>query len=97
MPAEFQKALDTTLIGTMYTYCFLDDIIVSKGTIEINKKFFYKCLEKLDKENFSVIMKKCHFAKSEITWLGYKITQTGIRPTVTNTEAIEVIRKDTSN
>ena len=34
MPAEFQKAMDYTLIGLQNTYCFLDDIlIVSKGSL----------------------------------------------------------------
>ena len=33
MPAEFQKALDSTLVGLTSTHCFLDDIIiVSKGS-----------------------------------------------------------------
>ena len=33
MPAEFQKAMDYTLIGLKYTFCFLDDIlIVNKGS-----------------------------------------------------------------
>ena len=32
MPAEFQKALGSTLFGLSKTYCFLEDIIiVSKG------------------------------------------------------------------
>ena len=35
MPAEFQKAMDYTLVGLTNTYCFLDDIlIVSKGSKE---------------------------------------------------------------
>ena len=62
MLAEFQKALDTTLIGITITYCFRDDIIiVSKGTIETHMKLLYKCLEKLDKEIFSIKLKKMSF------------------------------------
>ena len=38
MPAEFQKAMDYTLIGPKNTYCFLNDIlIVSKGSLEEHK------------------------------------------------------------
>ena len=33
MPAEFQKAMDCTLIGLKNTFCFLDDILnVIKGS-----------------------------------------------------------------
>ena len=40
MPAEFQKAMDYTLVGLSNTYCFLDDIIVvSKGSKESHPKY----------------------------------------------------------
>ena len=43
MPAEFQKAMDYTLVGLSDAYCFLDDIIVvSKGTEESHLKYVYK-------------------------------------------------------
>ena len=35
MPAEFQNAIDCTLVGLSNTFCFVDDIlIVSRGRIE---------------------------------------------------------------
>ena len=40
MPAEFQKAMDYTLVVLSNTYCFLDDIIVvSKGSKESHLKY----------------------------------------------------------
>ena len=45
MPAEFQKAMDYTLIGLKNTYCFLDDIlVVSKGSLEEHKRYVMSCL-----------------------------------------------------
>ena len=39
MPAEFQKAMDYSLVGVTNTYCFLDDIIVvSKGSEEVRNR-----------------------------------------------------------
>ena len=43
-------------------------------------------------KSFQSNRKKCHNAKSEITWLGYNIKQSGIRLTATKTDAIEAIR-----
>ena len=55
MPAEFQKAMDYTLVGLTNTYCFLDDIIiVSKGSKESHIKYVYKCLQKLDADNLRI-------------------------------------------
>ena len=64
MPAQFQKAIDNTLKGLADTYTFLDDIIiVSGGGIKNHKEKVFKCLQKLDKENLSINLEKCHFAK----------------------------------
>ena len=64
MPAEFQKAIDTILRGLENTYSFLDDIIiVTGGGIKNRKQQVFECLERLDKENLSINLEKCHFAK----------------------------------
>ena len=69
MPAEFQKAMDYTLVG--FTYCFLDEIIVvSKGSKEMHLDYVYKCLQKLEADNLRISLRKCHFAKQQINWLG---------------------------
>ena len=81
MPAAFQKVMDYTLVGLQNTYCFLDDIIVvSRGSKEEHLKLVYKCLKKLDEDNLRINILKCHFAKTEIEWLGHKFTQSGIAP-----------------
>ena len=88
MPAEFQKAMDYTLIGLENTYCFLDDIlIVSKGSLNEHKNYVMKCLQRLDDENLRINLPKCHFRKLEIDWLGYHISQLGISPLESKTAA----------
>ena len=67
MPAEFQKAIDCTLIGLKNTFAFLDDILIaSRGTEEDNLKFVYKCLKRLDEEGLAVTLRKCKFTQHEI-------------------------------
>ena len=81
MPAEFQKAMDYTLIGLKNTYCFPDDIlIVSKGSEEEHKQYVLNCLKRLDDENLRNNLPKCHFSKQEFDWFGYDIFQSGILP-----------------
>ena len=89
MPAEFQKAMNYTLIGLKNTYCFLDDIlIVSKGSLEEHKSYVMNCLKRLDDENLRINLPKCHFGKLEIDWLEYHISQLGISPLESKTAAI---------
>ena len=89
MPAEFQKAIDYTLIGLKNTICFLEDkLIVSKGSKEDHFNLVVSCLEKLDADNLRINLPKCHFAMQEISWLGNNITQSGTSPLETRTSAI---------
>ena len=89
MPAAFQKVMDYTLVGLQNTYCFLDDIIVvSRGSEEDHLKLVYKCLKKLDEDDLRINLPKCHFAKTEIEWLGNKFSQSGIAPLESKTAAI---------
>ena len=85
----FQKALDYTLVGLDNTFCFLDDIlIVSKGSYEEHMQLVKTCLKKLDDENLAISLKKCEFAKHSIKWLGFAITETGLKPLNSKTSAL---------
>ena len=89
MSAEFQKAMDFTLIVLQNAYCFLDDIlIVIKGCLEEHKSYVMNCLKRLDDENLRINLPKCHFGKLEIDWLGYHKSQSGISPLESKTAAI---------
>ena len=89
MPAEFQKAIDCPLAGLDNTLCFLDEIlIVSRVGIEKHLDLVRKCLIKLDQENLRINLAKCHLAKEKIEWLGHNITQSGVTPLSSKTDAI---------
>ena len=90
MPADFQKAIGCTIAGLTNTLSFLNDIlIVSRGKIEKHLDLVQKCLIKLDQENLRINLAKCHFAKDKIEWLVHSITQTGITPLSSETDAIK--------
>ena len=87
MPAEFQKAIDCTLIGLKNTFAFLDDIlIVSRGTKEEHLRLVYKCLKRLNEENLAITLRKCKFAQNSIEWVGFQIDGNGAVPLFNKTE-----------
>ena len=89
MPATFQKTLDKTLENIDNKLNFLDDIIIiTKGYPHDHELDIHKVLSRLDKETLAIKLENCEFAKSSIIWLGYKITQSGIFPTVKKTDTI---------
>ena len=76
MPAEFQKAMDSTLIGLkthiVFSMTFWSEV---RGSEEEHKNFVMSCLKQLDEENLRINLSKCHFGKLEIDSLGYHISQ----------------------
>ena len=66
-------------------------LIVSKGSEEDHFELVLDCLKKLDADNLRINLPKCHFAKQEIYWLGYNITQSAISPLETKNIVYSVI------
>ena len=97
MPADFQKAIDKTLYNLKNTFRFLDDIIiVTGGGLENHKKHLFNCLDRLNNENLAINLDKCRFAKSKITWLGHEITEKGMKPVISKTQAIINLKPPTT-
>ena len=89
MPTEFQKTMDQELANLPNTYVFLDDIlIVTKGTKEKHFEAVRQVLKRLDNANVRLKWEKCKFAEEEVDWLGYKLSQTGIKPINSKVQAI---------
>ena len=93
MPAEFQRVMDTILSEFPQAHAFIDDIlVVTKGTEIEHIWAVERILRKLDRENMSLKLTKCQFARKECEWLGHKITCTGITPLIQKTEPIESLK-----
>ena len=98
MTAEFQKTIDKTRYNLKNTFNFLDDIIIVTGRgIENHKKHTFICLNRLNDENLAINIDKCHYTKNKITWLGHEITEKGLKPIVSKTQAILNLKPPTTH
>ena len=81
-PATFQRLMNTALAGLIYKTCavYLDDIVVASPTFEQHLKDLEEVLKRLKTAGLSLKLKKCQFCLSELTFLGYRITPSGIKP-----------------
>ena len=92
MPNEFQRVMDSLLKNIPFTNCYIDDsLVASRGSLEEHKSIMYKILSILDKNNMAVKWGKCAFFKSDIEWLGFKISGDGVRPLVGKADAIKIL------
>lgn len=90
-PAIFQRAMDDVLrehIGKI-CYVYMDDVVVFGKTLEEAIKNLETILNTLQKANLKVQPDKSEFLKKSVEFLGYVITENGIKPNSKKIEAIE--------
>lgn len=89
-PATFQRLMNTVLAGLIYKSCavYLDDIVVASPTFEQHLVDLRDVLTRLESAGLSIKLAKCQFCRSELTFLGYKITTNGILPNEEKVKAV---------
>lgn len=71
---------------------YLDDIVVASSTFEQHLADLKEVLERLKAAGLSLKLKKCQFCLSELTFLGYSVTASGIKPDMDKIKAVKSSR-----
>lgn len=90
-PAVFSRLMDRVL-GELIGKCvmvYIDDLVIFSQNREDHARDVGLVLEKLRQAGLKVKPSKCEFAKEEISLLGYKVGQHGIRADPEKVRAIE--------
>jgi hypothetical protein len=79
-PATFQRFIQHVLQEYLEVFCFvyIDDILIFSKTRHENISHIKKILLKLREFLPKASLKKCQFFQTEVTFLGFDITQQGI-------------------
>lgn len=78
----FQKLMDSVLSGIIgiRCMCYLDDIIVFSRTIEEHIERLCEVFDRLRDANLKLQPSKCHFLRTEIDYLGFVVSENGVKP-----------------
>lgn len=89
-PAVFQRLMNTVLGNLRFgrVVCYMDDLLIATKTIEENIACLERVLEILVKNGLTINLEKCSFFKPQITFLGYDISEEGVRPSARKLDAI---------
>ena len=89
-PATFQRIIQQILGPLLYKGAinYLDDIIIYSETFEEHMQLLEEVLHRLSQNNIKLKLKKCHFVKPEVTYLGHTISHNTVKPSKEKTEAI---------
>lgn len=86
--ASWQRLIDNVLGPELenFVFVYLDDIIIATPDFETHLKTLQSVFEKLLEAGLTVNQQKCEFLKSELKYLGYRVTKEGLQ---TDPEKIE--------
>ena len=97
LPDIFQEKMNELFEGLDYVRAYIDDILVlTKGSYEEHLKDLEEVFRRLTEAGLKVNAKKSFFARGELEYLGYWITQDGIQPMPKKVSAIMNIAEPTT-
>lgn len=76
----FQRHLDNIFRGLDFVFVYLDDILIFSNSAPEHKDHLEQVFQCLQKYRLQISISKCIFFSSEIDFLGFHITNTGISP-----------------
>ena len=84
----FQCMMDVVCKELLFTFIYLDNILTASATTEQHEKHLHLLFQWLA-DNGLLNPNKCKFGQSEINFLGYHISATGIQPNQEKVAAIQ--------
>ena len=89
-PATFQRIIQQVLGKDLYNGAinYLDDVILYSETFEEHMEMLDKIMQRFADHGIKLRMSKCSFAKTEVTYLGHRISHNEVKPSPEKTQAI---------
>ncbi|KAG1282954.1 hypothetical protein G6F66_011024 [Rhizopus arrhizus] len=90
-PPTFQKMMNSVLQDYLdkFVLVYLDDILIFSRTQEEHKEHLRLILQRLRDNKLYANLKKCHFYKQEVEFLGYRISADGVLPSKAKVSAVQ--------
>jgi hypothetical protein len=88
-PDIFQEKMSDLMEGLEFARAYIDDLlIISTGNFSNNLKHLDEVLSRLNASGLEINASKSFFARTQLEYLGYWITQDGVKPLTKKVEAI---------
>ena len=94
-PSFFQRTISRLFqkYNLTNTLNYFDDVIIYSDTFQQHIHFLEKIFIAFNKENIKLNLDKCHFAKTQVSFLGYLVSHKQIEPHPSNLNAIHKFPK----
>ncbi|KAK9686724.1 RNase H-like domain found in reverse transcriptase [Popillia japonica] len=98
-PTTFQKLMaQDVLVGYFrdFAIAYLDDIIIYSRDLPEHLRHLHQVLERLQQHGLRLNLEKCHFASTQLDYLGHVVTKEGNQPQTGHVNAIKAAATPTT-
>lgn len=90
-PSKFQRLMNLILGNMRYdvAMAYLDDVIIPSATMDEALQRLRRVLQLFREAGLTVNIKKCHFLKKRIEYLGFDVSEKGVEPGKRKLQCIE--------
>lgn len=90
-PSTFQRAVNNILGNARFkeAYAYMDDVIIPSKTIEEGLQKLHDILELFRDSGITLNLSKCNFLRQSIDYLGFEVSEAGVKPGKRKIEAVE--------
>jgi hypothetical protein len=79
-PASFQRLMETVVAGLSNIIVYIDDLLLHSSTHEDHAQQLDVLLQRLIGHNIKINLEKCVFGSTNVSYLGFRLTESGIIP-----------------
>jgi hypothetical protein len=88
-PSTFQRLVEAVVEGLANIIVYIDDLIVHSDSHEQHMQSLDQLFERLHAHNLKVNLKKCVFGSKDVMYLGFHLTEDGIKPGIDKLKAVK--------
>ncbi len=87
-PSCFQKIMSLILAGIQGVSIYLDDVVVHAPSAALHDDRLEQVFQRFEQHGVTLNSEKCMFGVEEVEFLGFRLSEKGIAPIMSHTEAI---------
>ena len=87
-PATFQRLVETAVDGIQNVIVYIDDLIIHSKDYDQHLQTLDELFTRLQAHNLKVNLQKCVFGSKDVMYLGFHLTEAGIKPGTDKLKAV---------
>ena len=88
-PASFQRLMEAVVRGLENVIVYIDDLLLHSASYDDHLAQLEHLLKRLGEHNVKINLQKCEFGSKNVAYLGFRLTEKGVKPGVDKLKAVE--------